>query len=68
VRCGPSKEEKAAWMRLTKGGGWQWRPVMDEIQRGSTGGVAWLFGGREKGVGRKTWLGGGRRFLKEAVG
>jgi hypothetical protein len=45
-----------------------WRSMMDEMQRGSTGGVAWLFDGGEKGAGRKTWLDGGRHFLKEAAG
>jgi hypothetical protein len=35
---------------------------------GARGGVAWLFDGGEKGAGRKTWLDGGRHFLKEAAG
>jgi hypothetical protein len=32
------------------------------------GGVVRLFGGGEKGTGRKTWLDDGRCFLKEAAG
>jgi hypothetical protein len=49
-----------------------WRWLYGDPRRmrckGEHGGVVWMFGGGEKAARRKTWLGGGRHFLKEVAG